>query len=198
MSFLALSLSASAEVPGKDKHEPPEGLVNTDGSINWSLGDLEKKGNRISVLGYKLPKDMRQSLLSNVDGQDLNPLWKKYNAEFCAGLTFVCVGGAGTIACGVCLSLYMLSAMVGTIFVAPFGDDALEDFWAESAKLARVPFYVGIGTTAMTITGVVLLCIGNKGFRTTVDYCNSLGAPRQAYFDFGQTPSGGLGLTFNF
>ena len=55
----------------------------------------------------------------------------------------------------------------------------------------------GVGLAAMT-TGTVFLCVGNHKLRKTVRYCNSIGAPQAAAFQFGATASGGIGLTFNF
>ncbi|MBQ1751374.1 MAG: hypothetical protein IIZ90_05070, partial [Bacteroidales bacterium] len=44
----------------------------------------------------------------------------------------------------------------------------------------------------------VLLCVGHSNLKKVVKYCNSIGSPETAYFNFGTTASGGIGLTFNF
>ncbi|MBR6053846.1 MAG: hypothetical protein IKP46_00745 [Bacteroidales bacterium] len=196
-SVLLVGLSAFAEDPKKDK-EIPVGIMNEDGSVNWVPGALVKKGTTIAIDGYKLPSDARRSLLSNIAGEDLNPKWDKYNTEFWTGLGLLCGGVTGSTICFCWGGVYFMAALIGTVFVAPFGGDAVDEMWSNMSKEAQIPGYISIATSAMTITGVVLMCVGDRGFRKTVNYCNSLGAPQQAYFDFGQTQSGGMGLTFNF
>ena len=196
-SVLLVAASAFAEDPKKDK-VVPVGLINEDGSVNWIPGQLEKKGATIAVGGFKLSKESRRYLLSNISGEDLNPKWDKYNTEFWTGLGFICGGVAGSTVCFACGGFYCMVGLVATIFVAPFGQEAIDRLWADIAEKSRIPGYISLGTTALSLTGVVLMCVGDHGFRQTVKYCNSIGAPQQAYFDFGQTQSGGMGLTFNF
>lgn len=198
VSVLCVCLSALAEAPGKDKNVVPAGLVNEDGTVNWLPGQLQYKPAKIVIDGYKLPKDLRQSLLSNINGEDLNPRWDKYNTEFWTGLGLLCGGVTGSTICFCWGGVYFFAALMGTIFVAPFGDDAVNDLWANMSKEAQIPGYISIGTSAMTITGIILMSVADRGFRKTVNYCNSIGEPQQAYFDFGPTASGGTGLTFNF
>ena len=196
-SVLLAVTAAFAEDPKKEK-EVPVGIVNEDGTVNWVPGQIVKKGTTIAIDGYKLPADLRRSLLSNVSGEDLNPKWDKYNTEFWTGVGFLCGGVTGSAICFCWGGAYFLAALVGTIFVAPFGEKAVNDLWSNMSKDAQIPGYVSLVTSAMTVTGVVLMCVGDHGFRKTVKYCNSIGEPQQAYFDFGPTASGGTGLTFNF
>ena len=197
-SVLCVCLSAFAEAPGKDKDVVPVGLVNEDGTVNWLPGQLKYKPAKIVIDDYRLPKDLRKALLSNVNGEDLNPKWDKYNTEFWTGLGLLCGGVTGSTICFCWGGAYFLAALVGTIFVAPFGGDAVDELWANMSKEAQIPGYISIATSAMTITGIVLMSVGDRGFRKTVNYCNSIGEPQQAYIDFGPTASGGTGLTFNF
>ena len=199
VSILLVSVSAFAEdLAKKEKNVVPVGLVNEDGTVNWLPGQLKYKCPKIAVDGYRLPKDLRQSLLSNVNGEDLNPKWDKYNTEFWTGVGLLCGGVTGSTICFCWGGVYFMAALVGTIFVAPFGDDAVNELWANMSKEAQIPGYISIATSAMTITGIILMSVGDRGLRKTVNYCNSVGEPQQAYFDFGPTASGGTGLTFNF
>jgi len=202
---LAAALLFSGKVQAQDASLP---AAADSTAFSWTGGDLQRKGSRLAIDGKKLPKDVQTLVLSDIDGMDLNPLWRQYARERNAGL-WTLVGGSVVFAGGMA---YGGILMVGTVIVIPLVvvfaeiftlgnanvDEILSGTMEEMSGRAKIGGAVGLAGFAAMTAGTVLLCVGNHKLRRTVDYCNSVGAPREASFNFGPTASGGIGLTFNF
>jgi len=177
----------------------PAGVPDSLAALySWTPGELRKKGTRLALGKQKLPKNVQTAILADIGGLDLNPTWRKNTTLFWTGLGLTIGGGVGTGVAFCYGGIYILAGCVATIFVAPFGSEAVQKMWDDIGAKASVGSYIGLGTTAVMATGIVLLCVGNHNLRKTVKYCNAIGARQVAYFDFGGTASGGLGVTFNF
>ena len=72
-----------------------------------------------------------------------------------------------------------------------------DSVWKSIGPKAAIGGSIAVAGTAIAITGAILLAVGHKNLKRTVNYTNALGKPQQAAFNFGATPSG-VGLTFNF
>ena len=163
----------------------------------WYQGDLKKRGTRIKVDSVKLDKANTLLLLESVGGEELARKWEKDAAlrNWGLGLT---IGGYTTMLAGAAFGgVYLLAGIIGTIFVAPFGQEAVDNMWDDiGGKAAAGSITSGAGL-AIGTTGVVLLIVGNAKMKKIVRYCNSEGQPREATLSFAPVP-GGAGLVLNF
>lgn len=181
---------------------------DTESTATWTPGELQKKGTHLAIGGEKLPKAIQTLILSDVEGEDLNPQWNKYSNEAKAGL-WTLVGGSVVFTGGITYMTVLgvgyvlgvaIGAGVGAVATGGQGDmSGIGDSVAEGmrGKFIASEIITVAGLAGMT-TGIVLLCVGHSNLRKIVNYCNSIGSPETAYFDFGTTASGGIGLTFNF
>ena len=167
----------------------------------WHQGDLKKKGTRIKVLDEKLDKETTLLLVEGVGGPEMVADWQRFAKERGWGIGLTS-GGYALAAAGFCYGgVYMMAAVIGTVFVAIGGQEAVDKLWADLGP------QVTIGATAMVTglvagtTGVVLLCRGNHKLKHIVSDCNAAGLPPVETSDlsltFGPTPSG-VGLALHF
>ena len=165
---------------------------------DWEPGDLKKKGTKIAVRGEKLDKASTWMLLDSVGGEEMTAKWKRDTRlrNWGLGLT---VGGFATAAVGAAFGgIYLMAGILGTIFVAPFGEEAVNDLWDDIGGKAAVGSTVsGIGMAA-GITGIVLLCVGNRHMRKTVRYINESGRPQEAEVVLGPVAADRVGLALRF
>ena len=181
---------------------------NSDLSSPWTPGELQKKGTRLAIDGEKLPKDVQTLILSDIEGVDFNPQWNKYTKEAQAGLWTLVGGSVLFLGGGTYFTVlgiaYVLGVSIGVgvgavvtggqVDLSGVGDSVAEGM---RGKFIAAEVMTAAGLVGMT-TGIVLLCVGHSNLKKIVKYCNSIGSPETAYFDFGTTASGGIGLTFNF
>ena len=130
--------------------------------------------------------------------------WDKYRKERGWGIGLTS-GGYTLAAAGFCYGgVYLMAGIVGTIFVAIGGQEAVDKMWADlgpQVTIGGIAMFTGL---AVGTTGVVLLCVGNGNMRKTARLCNDAGLPvpeplvsPMAELTFGPTPSGvGLALRF--
>ena len=181
---------------------------NTDSTGTWTPGELQKKGTRLAIGGEKLSKEVQTLILSDINGEDLNPQWNKYTREAQAGL-WTLVGGSVVFAGGITYMTVLgigyvlgvaIGAGVGAVATGGQGDmSGIGDSVAEGMKGKFIASeIITVAVLAGMTTGIVLLCVGHSNLKKVVKYCNSIGSPETAYFNFGTTASGGIGLTFNF
>ena len=167
----------------------------------WHQGDLKKKGTRIAVLDEKLDKETTLLLVEGVGGPEMVADWQKYARERGWGIGLTS-GGYTLAVAGFCYGgVYLMAGLVGTIFAAIGGQEAVDKLWADLGP------QVSIGGSAMAAglvvgtTGVVLLCRGNHQLKHIVSACNAAGLPPVETSDlsltFGPTPSG-VGLALHF
>lgn len=175
-----------------------EEVVFTPDGIYWIQGDLKKKGKTIKYQDSKLPAIARDEILMTVGGQAMVDDWHKYTVMRGWG-TGVTIGGGVLFVTGAAVGgIYLLAGIVGTIFVAIGGQEAVDRLWADiraKAGVGNVLMLTGLATTA---SGIVLLSVSNHNMRGMVKTCNEAGQPLDANFAFGPTHSGGIGLTYNF
>ena len=167
----------------------------------WHQGDLKKKGTRIAVLDEKLDKETTLLLVEGVGGPEMLADWQKYAKERGWGIGLTSGGYALAVA-GLCYGgVYMLAGIVGTIFAAIGGQQAVDNLWAEMGPR------VSIGMSALVIglctgtAGVVILCRGNRKLKGIVSECDAAGLPpveaQEVSLTFGPTPSG-VGFALHF
>ena len=165
----------------------------------WHQGDLKKKGTVIALQGEKLDRETTQAILNEVGGPEMVAAWDKYRKERGWGIGLTS-GGYTLAVAGFCYGgIYILAGVVGTIFAAIGGQDAVDKLWADLGP------QVTIGGTAMVTglvvgtTGVVLLSVGNGKMKKLAKTCDAAGLEPipAAELTFGPTPSGvGLALRF--
>ena len=165
----------------------------------WYQGDLKKKGTVLALQGEKLDRETTEAILNQVGGPDMVDDWNNYRKERGSS------GGYTLAAAGFCYGgVYLMAGIVGTIFVAIGGQEAVDKMWADlgpQVTIGGIAMFTGL---AVGTTGVVLLCVGNGNMRKTARLCNDAGLPvpeplvsPMAELTFGPTPSGvGLALRF--
>ena len=170
----------------------------------WYQGDLKKKGTVLALQGEKLDRETTDAILNQVGGPDMVDDWNNYRKERGWGIGLTS-GGYTLAAAGLCYGgVYLMAGIVGTIFVAIGGQEAVDKMWADlgpQVTIGGIAMFTGL---AVGTTGVVLLCVGNGNMRKTARLCNEAGLPvpeplvsPMAELTFGPTPSGvGLALRF--
>jgi hypothetical protein len=170
----------------------------------WYQGDLKKKGTVLALQGEKLDRETTEAILNQVGGPDMVDDWNNYRKERGWGIGLTS-GGYTLAAAGFCYGgVYLMAGIVGTIFVAIGGQEAVDKMWADlgpQVTIGGIAMFTGL---AVGTTGVVLLCVGNGNMRKTARLCNDAGLPvpeplvsPMAELTFGPTPSGvGLALRF--
>ena len=170
----------------------------------WYQGDLKKKGTVLAIQGEKLDRETTEAILNQVGGPDMVDDWNNYRKERGWGIGLTS-GGYTLAAAGFCYGgVYLMAGIVGTIFVAIGGQEAVDKMWADlgpQVTIGGIAMFTGL---AVGTTGVVLLCVGNGNMRKTARLCHDAGLPvpeplvsPMAELTFGPTPSGvGLALRF--
>ena len=170
----------------------------------WYQGDLKKKGTVLALQGEKLDRETTNAILNQVGGPEMVAAWDKYRKERGWGIGLTS-GGYTLAAAGLCYGgVYLLAGVVGTIFAAPFGEEAVNNMWADLGTQVQIGGIAMLTGFAVGTTGVVLLCVGNGNMRRATRLCNEEGHPNPEPVDshmaehtFGTTPSGvGLALRF--
>ena len=164
----------------------------------WEPGDLKKKGTKIAVRGEKLDKTSTYMLLDSVGGEEMTAKWRRDTRlrNWGLGLT---VGGFTAAAVGFGFGgAYLLAGIVATIFVAPFGEEAVDDLWDDIGEKTSAGAAITTVGTVVGLTGVVLLCIGNRHMRKTVRYINGTGKPQEAEIVLGPVAPDRVGLALRF
>jgi hypothetical protein len=167
----------------------------------WHQGDLKKKGTRIAVLDEKLDRETTLLLVENVGGPEMLADWQKYAKERGWGIGLTS-GGYTLAVAGFCYGgVYMLAGVVGTIFAAIGGQEAVDKLWADMGPRVNIGAIATLGGLVVGTTGVVLLCHGNRKLKGIVSDCNAAGLPpvdaQEVSLTFGPTSSG-VGLAFHF
>ena len=165
----------------------------------WHQGELKKKGSVLALQGDKLDKATTQAILDQVGGPDMVAAWDKYRKERGWGIGLT-AGGYTLAAAGFCFGgVYVLAGVVGTIFVAIGGQEAVDKMWADLGPKVQIGGATMLTGLAVGTTGVVLLCVGNGNMRKLARTCDAAGLEPlpTAQLTFGPTPSGvGLALRF--
>jgi hypothetical protein len=130
--------------------------------------------------------------------------WDKYRKERGWGIGLTS-GGYTLAAAGFCYGgVYILAGVVGTIFAAIGGQEAVDKMWADLGPHVQIGGIAMFSGLAIGTTGVVLLCVGNGNMRKLARTCDAAGLPvpeplitPTAELTLGPTPSGvGLALRF--
>ena len=165
----------------------------------WYQGDLKKKGTVLAIQGEKLDRETTEAILNQVGGPEMVAAWDKYRKERGWGIGLTS-GGYTLAVAGACYGgVYLLAGVVGTIFVAIGGQEAVDKLWADLGPRVTVGGIAMFTGLAVGTTGVVLLCVGNGNMKKLAKTCDTAGfAPLPAAeLTFGPTPSGvGLALRF--
>ncbi len=194
--------------------------LDAAGVIDWSKGDLALKGTKLAqrqtVLNKKgkevekkvpFSKEERAEILRDVNGIDFNPLWKKSAVLQTTGMwmliggSLFMIGGAAAGGGLLMVGVVIMPVVVALVMVFSAGQadpqEVWDSVWKSIGPKAAIGGSIAVAGTAIAITGAILLAVGHKNLKRTVNYTNALGKPQQAAFNFGATPSG-VGLTFNF
>ena len=165
----------------------------------WHQGELKKKGTVLALQGEKLDKATTQAILDLVGGPEMVAAWDKYRKERGWGIGLT-AGGYTLAAAGFCFGgVYVLAGVVGTIFVAIGGQEAVDKMWADLGPKVQIGGAAMLTGLAVGTTGVVLLCVGNGNMKKLARTCDAAGLEPipTAQLTFGPTPSGvGLALRF--
>lgn len=165
----------------------------------WHQGELKKKGTVLALQGEKLDKATTQAILDQVGGPEMVAAWDKYRKERGWGIGLT-AGGYTLAAAGFCFGgVYVLAGVVGTIFVALGGQEAVDKMWADLGPKVQIGGAAMLTGLAVGTTGVVLLCVGNGNMKKLARTCDAAGLEPlpTAQLTFGPTPSGvGLALRF--
>jgi len=165
----------------------------------WHQGELKKKGTVLALQGEKLDKATTQAILDQVGGPEMVAAWDKYRKERGWGIGLT-AGGYTLAAAGFCFGgVYVLAGVVGTIFVAIGGQEAVDKMWADLGPKVQIGGAAMLTGLAVGTTGVVLLCVGNGNMKKLARTCDAAGLEPlpAAQLTFGPTPSGvGLALRF--
>ncbi|MBQ3765247.1 MAG: hypothetical protein II874_00725 [Bacteroidales bacterium] len=167
----------------------------------WHQGDLNRKGTRIAVLDEKLDRETTLLLVESVGGPEMLANWQKYAKERGWGIGLTS-GGYTLAVAGFCYGgVYMLAGVVGTIFAAIGGQEAVDKLWADMGPRVTIGASAMLAGLVVGTTGVVLLSRGNRKLKGIVSDCNAAGLPsveaQDVSLTFGPTPSG-VGLAFHF
>ena len=155
-----------------------------------------RKGTTLTLDKVKLDPAVQEAILLELD-ENMPDYWKHYAAERNWGIGLLS-GGYTLMVAGACFGgIYFLAGLVGTIFVAIGGQEAVDNLWNDIGPMATAGFVVGTVGFAAGTTGLVLLIVGNKKLNHAVDLCNENIVPRPAALTFGPTASG-VGLALNF
>jgi len=166
---------------------------------DWYQGDLKKKGTVLALQGEKLDRAATEAILNQVGGPDMVAAWDKYRKERGWGIGLT-AGGYTLAAAGFCFGgVYVLAGVVGTMFAAIGGQEAVDKLWADLGPMVQIGGVAMFTGLAAGTTGVVLLCVGNGNMRKLAKACDAAGlAPvTDVQLTFGPTPSGvGFALRF--
>ena len=166
---------------------------------DWYQGDLKKKGTVLAIQGEKLDRAATEAILNQVGGPEMVAAWDKYRKERGWGIGLT-AGGYTLAAAGFCFGgVYVLAGVIGTMFAAIGGQEAVDKLWADLGPMVQVGGVAMFTGLAAGTTGVVLLCVGNGNMRKLAKACDAAGlAPvTDVQLTFGPTPSGvGLALRF--
>ena len=165
----------------------------------WHQGELKKKGTVLAIEKQKLDRETTQAILDQVGGPEMVASWDKYRKERGWGIGLT-AGGYTLAAAGFCFGgVYVLAGVVGTIFVAIGGQEAVDKMWADLGPKVQIGGAAMLTGLAVGTTGVVLLCVGNGNMKKLARTCDAAGLEpvSAAQLTFGPTPSGvGLALRF--
>ena len=166
-------------------------------AVEWHQGDLKKKGTVLALQGEKLDRETTEAILNQVGGPEMVDAWNKYRRERGWGIGLTS-GGYTLAAAGFCYGgIYILAGVIGTIFAAPFGEEAVNKMWADLETNVQVGGIAMLSGLAIGTTGVVLLCVGNGNMRKLAKTCDAAGFEPLVELTLGPTPSGvGLALRF--
>lgn len=165
----------------------------------WHQGDLKKKGTVLALEGQKLDMETTLAILNQVGGPDMVASWEKYRKERGWGIGLT-AGGYTLAAAGFCYGgIYLLAGVIGTIFAAIGGQEAVDKLWDDLGPRVTIGGIAMATGLAVGTTGVVLICVGNGNMKKVARACDAAGlAPVPvAELTFGPTPSGvGIALRF--
>ena len=165
----------------------------------WYQGELKKKGAVLSIRGEKLGRETTMAVLDQVGGPEMVMAWEKYRKERGWGIGLT-AGGYTLAATGFCFGgMYLLAGVIGTVFVAIGGQEAVDKMWADLGPMVQVGGIATLTGLAVGTTGVVLLCVGNGNMKKLARTCDAAGlAPlTPVEVTFGPTSSG-MGLALHF
>lgn len=143
----------------------------------WHQGDLTKKGTRIAVLDEKLDRETTLLLVESVGGPEMAADWQKYarNRGWGIGLTS---GGYTLAVAGLCYGgVYMVAGLVGTIFAAIGGQEAVDKLWADLGPRVYIGSIAMATGIAAGTTGVILLSRSNRRLKDITRTCDAAGLP---------------------
>jgi hypothetical protein len=164
---------------------------------DWSQGDLSRKGAGIAVKGEKLDHESVRALLTQVGGQEMVDSWEKYARQRGWGIGLTAGGYTLAVAGLAYGGVYLMAGVVGTIFAAIGGQEAVDKLWDDMGPRVYIGGGAMLAGLAAGTTGIVLRCVGNRNMRRMVEACDAAGLPPAAELTFGPAPSG-MGLVLRF
>lgn len=164
----------------------------------WNQGDLKRKGTKIAVQGEKLDKEATLALLNQVGGPEMVASWEKYTSQRGWGIGLTAGGYTLAVAGLAYGGVYFLAGIVGTIFAAIGGQEAVDNLWSELGPRVSIGGGALIGGLVVGTAGAITLGVANGKMKKIVQTCDAAGATAPvAYLTFGPAPSG-TGLVLHF
>jgi hypothetical protein len=165
----------------------------------WHQGDLKKKGTVLALQGMKLDRATTDAILNQVGGSEMVDSWNKYCRERGWGIGLT-AGGFTLAAAGLGFGgVYFVAGVVGTIFAAIGGQEAVDKLWADLGPRVYIGGAAMLAGLAAGTTGIVLLSVGNRNLKKLAKTCDAAGLGPQpgVQLAFGPAPSG-MGLVLYF
>ena len=165
----------------------------------WHQGDLTKKGTVLALHGMKLNRADTEAILNQVGGPEMVDSWNKYCRERGWGIGLT-AGGYTLAAAGLGFGgVYFVAGVVGTIFAAIGGQEAVDKLWADLGPRVYIGGAAMLAGLAAGTTGIVLLSVGNSNLKKLAKTCDAAGLGPQpgVQLAFGPAPSG-MGLVLYF
>ena len=154
----------------------------------WHQGDLKKKGTVLALEGVKLDRETTEAILNEVGGLEMVDAWNKYRKERGWGIGLTS-GGYTLAVAGFCYGgVYLMAGIVGTIFAAIGGQEAVDKMWADLGPQVSIGGVAMVSGLAVGTTGVVLLCVGNGNMKKLAKTCDAAGMEPPVELTFGPTP----------
>lgn len=165
----------------------------------WHQGELSRKGAAIALNGEKLDRETTRAMLLQAGGEEWVSSWDRSvrQRNWGTGLT---AGGYTLAVAGFCYGgIYMIGGVVGSIFAAIGGQEAVDKLWDDLGPRVQIGGVATLVGLAAGTTGVVLLVRGNKKLTGWVKACDAAGLPPAPAVElsFGPAPSG-VGLSLRF
>lgn len=154
---------------------------------------LKRNGNGLKLDGIKLDKEQQRLILSDIDGVDYNPAWRKYSSWRKAGLGMT-IGGGVLGAAGAVVTVGGLACFVVLAMFSPLDGGEAANGFAPVIEAGMVGMGAGVVCCA---AGIPILVVNNRKMTKITKKYNGATVRKEKELIFGSTPNG-VGFALNF